>query len=180
MTPAQILAMLDAGHVTRFHTRRVLRPQSVAAHSANVALLAMAFFGGVERTRAEALAYALTHDLEERWTGDVPAPVKWASAELDATLEGLGAKWLYQHTGLARPVLSPEEHFVLKLADAVDGAVYCYFELQQGSRVLLPTLERYLSHFRRLGLKSGHPLPAAALGIINFLQERYDDATINE
>lgn len=142
-TFTQLRAALEAGHVTRFHTRRVVHPQNVAAHSANVALIAYALSDG--RPSAELLMACLTHDLEERWTGDIPAPVKWASPVLDAELFRLAADWKHQHTGLETFPLTKLEERILKAADSIDGAMYCHFELMSGSRVLLPTLERYCS-----------------------------------
>lgn len=152
----QLNAALQSGHVMRFHTRRTLHPQNVAAHSANVALIAYALSGG--RPSTELLLAALTHDMEERWTGDVPAPVKWASPALDAELDRLGAQWRQEHTGLETFPLTEEERRVLKAADYIDGAMFCYYEMQSGSRVLRATLERYIGALN--GLRHVSPLIA--------------------
>ena len=73
----------DAGDVTRFHTLRTIRQQSVAHHSWGVATLLLHVW---PEAPASVLRAALWHDVAEIETGDMPAPIKWANPELKKEL----------------------------------------------------------------------------------------------
>lgn len=71
--------VMRAEDVQRWSMVRVLRPQNVAEHSWKVAMLAwrLCQYEGFDPLRtAEVVMCALTHDLSEVLTGDLPSPTK--------------------------------------------------------------------------------------------------------
>lgn len=67
--------------VERWTIIPTMRPQSVAEHSFNTAIIVDAFceelgLGRGSATRMEALRWALWHDTDEIFTGDIPTPMK--------------------------------------------------------------------------------------------------------
>lgn len=69
MNKEQLKLALNLHNIRRFQTHRLQVPKSVAEHSFRVAAI-YAFLGGKE------LLPALTHDIEEALTGDIPSPLK--------------------------------------------------------------------------------------------------------
>lgn len=128
--------ILAAGNVARFHAHTLVRPQSVGAHSANVAMICLML--SETTPSATLLLAALTHDYGEVRTGDIPAPCKWrlsltALDELGALeSEVLDAAGLNDYTMM----LTPKEKSILKLADTAECALKCIHERQLGNRTL--------------------------------------------
>lgn len=103
-------------NVKRFHTTHRTQEETVGHHSANVASLLLAIDPDISRA---CLVAALMHDVPEGYTGDVPAPVKWAHPELAAELNAAEMAHT-EDVGLPTPHLSPYELRMLKLADMLD------------------------------------------------------------
>jgi hypothetical protein len=70
---AIVKAFREGGSVQRCHARQMLRPYSVAQHSFNLMGLISQFH---PEPSAKLLQAALWHDVPERFTGDIPTPVK--------------------------------------------------------------------------------------------------------
>lgn len=115
LTPSQIQAMADT---RRWHTRRVVREQSVAEHCHQVALLALHLAGQYlsDRDRADLLLLALTHDAHEPEFGDIPYPAKRAMEARGMDVDGACRRAFW---GLEDPVLRANPH-VQRLVDAAD------------------------------------------------------------
>ena len=62
--------------IKRWSVVRIDQKQSVAEHSFFVTLLAMRLANAIGAPVGRIVQYALLHDAEEAWTGDIPAPVK--------------------------------------------------------------------------------------------------------
>ena len=62
--------------IKRWHIVHLSQKQSVAEHSFFVTLLAMRFSSAIGAPVGRTVQYALLHDAEEAWTGDIPSPVK--------------------------------------------------------------------------------------------------------
>lgn len=134
------------GHVQRFHTKRTLMIDFVGHHSFNVAWLVhfmSPHLGSVERYTL--LLAALEHDLPEGEMGDVPAPSKrelgirqlWGEAEAQLQAEmGLGYE----------SALSAEGKRLLKLADALDGALFSAHERAMGNTTMGVCYENFISY----------------------------------
>lgn len=133
MTGEQLLKLLTAGQVKRYHAQLTLKEQTVAEHSHSVAMLCWAITGG--SASAALLMAALTHDLGERWTGDMPAPVKNGSPFVHDYMKDMERRAL-RLVGYVDQPLSDQESRVLKLADALDGLLFCWREWQYGNQHL--------------------------------------------
>lgn len=81
----RILAIREGGQTQRCHTIPHLGEYSVASHSYNALNLLLLLYPG--DPRVELIKAVQWHDVPERWTGDIPAPAKWASKELKGVLD---------------------------------------------------------------------------------------------
>lgn len=118
----RVLLTLEAGRVARYHAVPTVAPQSVGLHSYGVAVLCIYLCGGYPS--AELLTAALLHDAPEIITGDVPYTTKRSSPMIKQELEHL-EEWVYDHDVLPFPKLTPAEAATLKLADTLDGLIWC-------------------------------------------------------
>lgn len=125
--PAERLAeFLKAGKVRRYHTIPDVAPsQTVAEHTFNVMLILLVFHPDPSVKLLRAAAY---HDLAERWTGDIPATVKWAAPGLADCLSQIEAD-VEQRLELAVDLPAPQVPW-LKAADILE------LILHAGSRAL--------------------------------------------
>lgn len=130
-----------AGETRRFHTWPVLRQQNVAEHSWHVAQLLFLMYGGQEPGITIALLMAgLTHDMAECQVGDIPSPAKRA---MSSTFPNFREKWgemeqriLHGYEMDWEGALSNEEKRRLKLADVMEGALYCVRERAMGNTLI--------------------------------------------
>ena len=152
----------EGADVRRFHTRPGLRPNTDGQHSWGVALLVWLLTGAVPR--AEVLLAALTHDLGEHVVGDVPRPTK-IFLELGNSLDRLedGARAKY---GLDfHELLTPAEARALKLADTLDGMLWCAREAGLGSkmtRVMYYHWYENIKAFKPLSLREAEVVDAVS------------------
>ena len=135
------LNMLDiarSGHVTRWHSVRCARSQTLAEHHYLVTMIARELMQRIlgdqvpAQIRLQVLEYALTHDTPELLTGDLPSPLKRRVAEVAGERDPLSQieheiapelaerKQALKGTSLA---------FIVKLADLMDG---CLFIREEG------------------------------------------------
>ena len=118
--------------VERFHTTGRLSRETVGHHSCNVALLLLRLDPNCSR---ELLVAALTHDLAEVATGDVPATAKWDNPGLAKELKYSEAQWELDHdVPGARDFLSDKEIQLLKVADMADLVMSCVEESKRGNQ----------------------------------------------
>lgn len=118
----------EAGSVERFHTRPGLRACTDAKHSHGVAMLCFFLSDGLPSVNL--LMEALTHDLGELYTGDVPAPTKWAVGS--GTFELLEDSTRDKYD--LRFPLTEQERRTLHLADYMEGVLWCADELSMGNK----------------------------------------------
>lgn len=124
--------MEDGGRTIRCHTVPTIAPQNVAAHSYGVAWLCYIIMTPNHEPSANLLLHALSHDMAEHVTGDIPAPTKRSLDISDAV-----QKWEYNAMALAGfelPPLSDLESLVLKLADCLELLMYCVRERGLGNK----------------------------------------------
>lgn len=119
--------MRDAAAVRRYHTRRMLREQTLAEHSFGVQQLILQI---MPEPPARLLVAAIHHDLPEYVTGDVPGPAKRASPRMEVLFEELekGCAPLYLDCNL-----TPYEEAVLKWCDTMELVLFCLEEVQMGN-----------------------------------------------
>lgn len=106
----KILDILLASNIKRFAIVKTIHEQSVAEHSFNVCMIARAIckYAGIEDD-SRVIKYALDHDLDEVFTGDLPTPAK-------KRLRIVG-----DYKGKSYVQLDNRERCIVKLADQIDG-----------------------------------------------------------
>jgi len=105
------------GEIERWHIVRMNKPQSVAEHSYFVTLLAMRLATVIGVPVGKVVHYALLHDAEEAWTGDIPSPVKRLVDK-----QGIPIKEMMGDMYIEHPEVLIE--YVVKLADIAEALKY--------------------------------------------------------
>ena len=120
--------------VTRFHTETVLRPQNIGDHSFGVAWLC--WYLSSCNPSVQLLMAALSHDMAEQATGDMPSPTK-RRLKLSEAFADIEADVMASH-GMPNfeDSLTEAEKDTLKRADLIDGLMYCLRERQMGNTQL--------------------------------------------
>ena len=146
MSISKQLAFIRNGYaVNRYHQRHTAVRETVAAHSAGVAMFLILMNDNLPSSAL--LAAALVHDIPEGVTGDIPSPAKRAmGAAAKSELEKLEDDLLTDHRIYFDHALTPDESRQLKLADCFDGLMFCIEELRRGNRVMVDVGDRYLSY----------------------------------
>jgi hypothetical protein len=122
LTLQQSQALQD---VTRWHTRRTLRHQSVLEHSALVGLVALHLVGA-EFSAAEIgelLHLALLHDAHEAAYGDIPYPAKRA-LERDGIDIDSHCRWEFWGGRDPYQIATPRVVDALEVADVLEAALF--------------------------------------------------------
>lgn len=158
----------DAGAVKRFHVKRMHRTQTVAEHTFGMLMLVKQVAPkNVLRVVYDAI---LHHDLPELFTGDIPAPIKRAHAELGPLLDSIevGLYPLYREFHL-----TPDEELLIKWADRMDLVLWCLEEVRMGNTFCAVTVARGLGWILAARLPEGTKdltdqavAEAATLGIV--------------
>jgi len=150
-TSSMFLKLYDAGRVQRFHTTPDYSGtphQNLAEHSWGVAMLCVELCVRSTVTPSTLLLRAaLTHDLAEYWTADLPAHVGWAHPALT---EGLNAA--QTHEEVAHGIwfadrLTDWDKRVLWWADKLELFLYSLQRARNGVaayRAVATNIESYL------------------------------------
>lgn len=139
----QLRMIPRSARVARYHSEPVLRLQSVGEHTYGVIWLILVMHHGAIPSK-ELMAAALMHDMHEYVTGDVPAPTKrqpGVKAIFDAMESAVETA-----VGVVFPDLTPEEEWMLKMADSLEGLSFCAFELRQGNREIFACFRNYINY----------------------------------
>lgn len=149
---ARLAFIRQGSEVERFHTKRMIQRNDVGHHSFHVAwlawLMAMAYAETDVRPSTVVMA-ALAHDLAEHITGDMPGDFK---RELGLREQfGEYERERFSAVGLEfESILGAREKRVLKLADMMEGALFCVSEASLGNgRVggVFKNFRTYISKF---------------------------------
>ncbi|QIK39063.1 HD domain-containing protein [Caldichromatium japonicum] len=127
-----------SGHITRWHSVRCARNQTLAEHHYLVAMIARELMERIfgdrlsPDTRLQVLEYALTHDTPELLTGDLPAPLKRRIAEIageDNPLAQIESEIAPEISKRKQALAGTAFADLVKLADLMDG---CLFIREEG------------------------------------------------
>lgn len=131
----QILSMQD---VRRWHTQKVMRDQSVAEHSATVALLALhlAPIGLPAEWKFQILHLALLHDAHESVYGDMPYPAKRAMQDRGMDVDTECRKAFWEHGEDPHEAAPPMVAQLVDLADIIEAALYAKRYLPERAEVI--------------------------------------------
>lgn len=142
--------------VRRFSTNHMIKDESIAEHSAIVALLAILLFDDVsnqgfdnELDLSRIVYMATLHDIDEIVTGDIPKPTKYYSEEskwifdkiAESGLERLSHIFGDRFSDLTRMLrFKSEDKMYLKACDYLSVVIKVYNESLLGNKDLLDFL----------------------------------------
>ncbi len=128
-----------SGHVTRWHSVRTFREQTLAEHHYMVSRISHTLAKRIfdknidDSGLLKIMDYSLMHDTPELLTGDLPSPLK---SHIDEVCEGKNpideiersiAPWLHKMK-MEMKESNPEYLTVIKLADLIDALVFISVE----------------------------------------------------
>jgi len=186
----QLDFLRNAGETVRFHTMPILRPQNIAEHSWHLTMLLYLMYGQTDPgITFELLMAGLTHDMAEHQTGDLPAPAKRA---MDERLEIKGAgtfrqAWNDMEQEILKEQgfdwesqLSADELNKLKIADAMDGALYCVRERMMGNQLIAPAFLNFSKYIaEELGERADVGQHAIAWQVLDYVNTQWEIACGN-
>lgn len=135
----------DMAHVNRWGILRRNRNQNICEHMYYVAIYSVQIADtlGLDLDRASLMKLALTHDVDELWTGDIPAPAKHEVVNIGAMNKltnsasnrvfgnpygPLGSPFDTENIGMRNTVK------VIKIADLMDAVLYLCDEYNSGNK----------------------------------------------
>jgi len=157
MTPDQFEEVYLSGFVKRHHTNPSDVVQLCSAHQWGVAMILEHIMPECSKL---AIMSALTHDVAERWTGDIPAYAKWRSAdlskilgELEAAVEKMLGIDFYteidDECGLKPYRLTKKEIVAIKLADLCELLLFSKYRLALGDTFFYGVENNVMKWFAR-------------------------------
>lgn len=144
--------LYDAGSVKRYHTNVTIKEQDLAAHQWGVAMIVREIAPG----NLPLLEAALTHDLAESVTGDIPYTAKKRYDTIRIVSDTVEAQFNDKY-GLKFD-LSPEDKHVLAWADMFE----CYLFSRRESWLGNQTMRRVMDTARDALANMGTPNERAA------------------
>lgn len=135
----------NASRVVRWHTASVLHRETLGEHHGMVAQLLLLIFPDCSK---EALAYAVTHDVGELITGDIPSPTKDALDIREAVADLENSEENPFHT-LSLEISEIDYNQVL-VCDILARVMYLWLERRMGSVHLMHKLHNAMHQFDKL------------------------------
>jgi 5'-deoxynucleotidase YfbR-like HD superfamily hydrolase len=165
MSPIDIRPFRRGTAVKRYHTSPRLIQETVGHHTANLLGILLALEPAIPGT---VLVAALMHDIDEAYTGDVPAPCKVDRPELAAELKAAGDNyrrtvWRGMVGSTPLPTPTTEDYSLLKLADILDLIFSSYEELRLGNQNALEVALNGLAYMRALNVEDHYRQRAEAM-----------------
>ena len=149
MLDFELQDVMRLSNIKRWSIVEISRPQSVAEHSYNVAMIALSIAekNGYGIDFGELLEWALTHDLTELVTGDVPTPHKSKLLRPEAE-EEMFPKFASEKAGTSQEVRE-----IVKVADLLDAYQFADKFMVDSRRVgiLITMMERLLEAINKMG-----------------------------
>ena len=123
-----LLDLLSGGDVKRYHTLPTIGEQTVANHSWGVAMILHWLEPTINKT---VMLKALTHDVAEKQTGDIPAPTKWNNKSLAKRLAAFERR-IEKELGIDYNI-TEKERVLFKQADLFELLLYCVKQRSLGN-----------------------------------------------
>lgn len=124
-----------ASDISRWSVARTLRRQNIAEHMFYVAHYSLSVASLIEYNGdpGEILAYAITHDLDEVVTGDIPGPIKrsFGTLNMDEVYAQLNQKF---GKGQFMPATTAVK-YIVKTADRIDEIMFGAVEVSLGNKI---------------------------------------------
>jgi 5'-deoxynucleotidase YfbR-like HD superfamily hydrolase len=162
-TSTRVKAIREAAFVSRCHAKTLFREYSVGHHSFNMAALISILHPNPSPTLYRAV---LWHDVPERWTGDIPTPLKQQFPEIKEKLAAFETILLEQLTPAFD--LNRAEKQWLKAVDMLDLWLWAREEVALGNTSLSGMQQHCVKILN--GLSERGLMPANALFF--FLEEK--------
>lgn len=137
----------ELSFVPRWGIVRTINTQSVAEHSYYVALYTadICHVLGLQYLMAEAVTYALWHDVAELFTGDIPGPVKRRIVDYtklnEFNQEAISKTFPYEESANPGLVVSLESRTIVKLADCMEEVAFLATEINMGNQSVVEYLD---------------------------------------
>ena len=125
-----LFEVVRGGTIKRYHTLETIGEQSVGAHSWGVAIILQYLEPNVSKI---AILKALTHDVAELYTGDIPAPVKWDNPDLIKSLKSIELAYEKKLNIDYSSVLGKKEALLFKKADMFELLFFCMRQRKMGN-----------------------------------------------
>lgn len=139
----RLLFIYKGAKTKRYHAADTLTSQTVGEHSFGVAWLVCLLH---PHPRKELILAALAHDLAEHLVGDVSSPAKRKYPMLKQIVETAEAALLREYGLDYEGYLNPAEARALKLADNMDGMMFCVRERKMGSKFVRKIYSNYYTY----------------------------------
>ena len=163
--------LMDCHHVKRWTLVGTTETSTVASHSFNVAMIALAIrkhmFNTAHIDKGQLAFYALMHDVDEAETGDIPTPTKTA-----LRAKGVEPNDLFETQG-SIPNPPPEYEVIIKLADLIENYIFIS-EHGVGARARSAAAE--VEGRVRRAIDTAPPDASAAAGLVlDYILDRKSD-----
>lgn len=164
--------LMDCHHVKRWTLVGTVSESTVASHSFNVAVIALAIrkrmYNTIHIDKGMLSYYALMHDVDESETGDMPTPTKAAIRSF-----GVEPNALFETQGQeAEP--PPEYKIIIKLADLIENYIFIC-EQGVGARARAASIE-VEGRMRRAIADAPTDAGTAAAYVLDYITDRKSDS----
>ena len=146
--------------IRRYNTRKFIIPQNDLEHMGSVAIIGMLFSDyfnkiGIKNNTEKVMRLAITHDLDEAVTGDVPHDAKYQQGKRSETLRAALAQLseitmenmydMIKHEDIRKKYMDlyleekerkSIETKIVKLADLTDVIIYSESEMKLGNKII--------------------------------------------
>lgn len=156
MNPENFEEVYLSGFVKRHHTNPSDVVQLNSAHQWGVAMVLEHLMPECSKL---AIMSALSHDVAERWTGDVPAYAKWNSVELTKILGelevaiekmlGIDYGTVPDEDVMVRPHLTQKEIVAIKLSDLCELLLFSKYRIALGDTFFYGVENNVMKWFAR-------------------------------
>lgn len=158
----QILYCREASAVERCHVVKKIGSYNIGLHVCNMLTMLRILNPNASRNL---IWMIVGHDLPERWTGDVPAPVKWLNPDISFIL-GEAEDLVYEAIQWKVPKLTEIEYWWYKGLDILELSFWAYEQQKLGNsdaEAMIPRIASYVE---------GKPYPIEIVQIFDALKQK--------